>query len=434
MSENWLEKWYKESYARASAEKPRAGIWSRIEAGMRAFGVKWQDADVVSIPERPKASVWEALSAFVDNEILLQRQAKIRRIRTALSSVLLIFSPFILADFSDATFRNAPDKYAVDEHIASFNSVMMASNESEMAAVSNGPNRTPEQSNKSSTGFMTFEANGLKVQNSELTLLNKTSEDLKGFEVEPDAELVQKIPVSTIELLPINGIAYNVANSKNERPSALLESAVQPSGLWFLGASCNYQLTNLYNPTTGLGLDSKSHVTNLHEANFSFDLSVFRTINTRSAIRLGLRLNDRKAQSYQDFKGTEYLEKNLALNYQTIAFSYHRSIAPKLLPQRIGIEFSSGLFASYLTSISERVNQQDEKLLSDGFRKYDFGINVGLHGVYKLSGPVHISIGVFYSNGLINVFRGVEKIPARFYQTYTSSYGASLGIRYLLNH
>lgn len=432
MSENWLEKWYKDNYASASAEKPRASIWSRIEAGLRAMGVNWQDPGLEPVIEHPKASVWEALSAFVDNEILLRRQIRIRRIRTAFSSVLLIFVPFLLADLSNAETWNSEEYAALAELNKPSNNSEPQANNNERANVPNVPNQLAVLNAELIPVQGTAEVLNLNSESNETRVpSNSNSEDL-GLNAERSSELAQT-NVSSIDLLPIKPFAYEDFELKNEQVAARLTSPGFTTGRWSLGLSGNYQLTNLYNPITRLGLDSKSHITNLFESNFSFDIAVFRRISTRSSVRLGLRLNDQKAQSYQDFDNAQYLVKDLELNYQTLDISYNRAIATAILPPRIGVELSTGLYVGYLTSIKERVNHQDQKLLSDGFRNYDLGINIGLHGIYKFSRPVHLSLGVFYSNGLINIFQGVEKIPARFYQTYTSSYGASLGVRYLLN-
>lgn len=433
MSEDWLEKWYKDKYASASVEKPRSSIWLRIEAGLRSIGVKLQEAGPEPIVERPKASVWEALSAFVDREILLRREAKLRRIRTAFSSVLLVFVPFILADFSNAESWNERNYTAQTESNNSSNISENQVNNNNAAEDFNVPNPVLADNLDLTRQLQIGVIEDLNAGVDQLKASNNSTTQEFGNNDLKSTYLAQLNTISSLDVLPFKYFAHEDAEIRNEEVSVRRNAPRSIQGPWSIGLSANYQMTNLYNPVTRLGLDSKSHITNLYEGNFSFDVSVMRRISSRSAIRLGIRLNDRKAQSYQDFDNAQYLVKDLELNYQTIDFTYQRSLATNILPPRIGIELSSGLYVSYLTSINERVNQQDQKLLSDGFRNYDLGINIGLHGIYRFSRPVHLSFGVFYSNGLINVFEGVDKIPARFYQTYTSSYGASLGVRYLLN-
>jgi hypothetical protein len=89
-----------------------------------------------------------------------------------------------------------------------------------------------------------------------------------------------------------------------------------------------------------------------------------------------------------------------------------------------------GVYGSYASNVFEIRGNEEYKLFSEGIRKIDVGGTVRLNFTQRLFNSVHLTTGINYSNGALNIFKGVDLIPSHFYKTFTSSIGASVGLQY----
>jgi hypothetical protein len=96
------------------------------------------------------------------------------------------------------------------------------------------------------------------------------------------------------------------------------------------------------------------------------------------------------------------------------------------------MEASGGVYGSFRTDIAELWAGEERNFMSEGFKKFDLGLNTELNTVYTLNESVDLTMGLYASNGLINVFNGIDNIPANFYRTFTTSIGTSVGLRFAL--
>jgi hypothetical protein len=200
-------------------------------------------------------------------------------------------------------------------------------------------------------------------------------------------------------------------------------------GLWSIGASVNMQRSNMLNAVSRRGLNNESPITNLSHTKIGFNLSVIRQLRNGGNLSAMLLLNNKESQCYEDFAGASYIEKSLILNYQTLQLSYAR---PLFNLGKSRLDASAGLFGSYRTSLEEKWDKEDRNVLANGFKKGNIGLHFGLDGVYSINKLVDLNVGVYYNNGIINIFKGTNEIPSHFLKTYTSSFGANIGLRYHL--
>ena len=202
------------------------------------------------------------------------------------------------------------------------------------------------------------------------------------------------------------------------------------SAKWYLGVRSNVQISALENPTTQLGMNGQSRITNKLSYGITYAFDLGYRLNPKSNLEFSLILNNKKTQRYNDFYLGKYIEKSISLNYQSISIKYGRNLLPYSGISKSHLNLSLGLFGSYLYDVVELRNEEHFSWLSDGFLKFDVGANIGVNYSYSLFKSVHLNTGLYYANGVINIFKGIHRMPSNFFKTYTSSLGASLGVQY----
>lgn len=416
MSEDWSEKWYKQAFARSSAGKPKAEVWSGIESALNGWFKHWYQSGATGQTKRPKAQVWNALSAFVDQEILLRRQLRLRILRGATAIVLFAILPLSLADQFELSSQNESTTRFTAENIAPISaseelaSVIHTTIDREFVA--------PQmQDTRPQIGIAEMQHASAPQE----TISLASASDNAGFE--------------SVNVLEPHALASFSESNPVTLTSQSFDFVPRPFNLpkWIFGASAVYQHSHLYNETTRMGFAHTSHIKNDSDPSFSLDLALMKPLSKHSLISVRLRINDVKGQGHYDLLGAEYVEKKLTCTYQSLSLNYHRSLLRSTIASRASLEISAGFYGSYRTNIQESIDQEDRVFLSPGIRKYDFGLQCGLQSVFRVSKPLHITLGAYYTNGIMNIFKGVEKVPANFYTSFTASYGLSLGLRYQLN-
>ena len=174
------------------------------------------------------------------------------------------------------------------------------------------------------------------------------------------------------------------------------------------------------------GMNKESHITNLFHTKIGFNLSLPRQLRSGGNLQVKFLLNNKELQCYEDFAGANYIEKSLILNHQTLRFSCSH---PLLSLGKSRLKASTGIFGSYRISLEEKWDREDRNVLAVGFKKGNIILSFGLNRVYSLNRSLDLNMGVYYNNGLINVFNGTTDIPSHFLKTYTSSFGANNGLR-----
>ena len=90
----------------------------------------------------------------------------------------------------------------------------------------------------------------------------------------------------------------------------------------------------------------------------------------------------------------------------------------------------SGLYVSRRAGLTESLNGLAIDDLSAGYKSFDVGLNIGVDYSVIVNSKLQWTTGLKYQIGMMNVFGGVDKVPASFFKTYTNSFGLTTALMY----
>ena len=432
MSGDWLKKWYRDTYSRSTPEPIKEDTWENIEEKIGDWTGYWYAKNAEELGVKPAPAIWENINTGIEQVLMLKKSVRQFWMRAVGASIIFALIPSLLADFQTESF--SPNETQASLQLAALSST---------PSVENAHNAYIESSSSDQTSSVQSNDYRETQENIPLTNTLLASNNLPAaLNNEGPADIPHQENSTTsnnrmhVSVLPVNALSQLEQDPTlpvlHERSEEKLKNKGSKRGLWSMGASASFQHSTLYNATNQRGNDQESNITNLSSSSISYNLTVGRRISNLGTIQATISLNDKKSQNFMDFVGSEYIKKSLGLTYQSMNISYNHSLFSNQLKGRIGIEMNTGIYAGYLTNIEEKWGDEDRSILGSGFKKFDLGGKVGIDGVYSLHPSLDMKLGLFYSNGFLNIFKGVEGIPAHFYRTVTSSYGASIGLRYNL--
>jgi hypothetical protein len=425
MSGDWLKKWYRDSYSWSTPEPIKEETWEKIEEKISDWPGYWYAKNAEDLEVKPAPAIWEGINTGIEQVMVLRKSVRQFWMRAVGASMIFALIPSLLADFQTESF--AINETSVTPQLAALSlSPAAVEVQNDNIAASTATNRL-SQSQENVPLTNTLLANNNLLERSEIEVPANAAQQETNV-TSNNRMHISALPVNAISLLEQESTTPVLYERSEENPKI----KGSKRGLWNVGGSVSFQHSTLYNPTTQRGNDQQSNIKNLSSSATSYNLSVGRRISNLGTVQATVTLNDKKSQNFMDFVGSQYLEKSLDLTYQSVNVSYSHSLFANQMKGRIGIEMSAGLFASYLSKIEEKWGDEERSLLSDGFKKFDLGGRIGIDGVYSLHPSLDMKLGLFYNNGFLNIFKGVDGIPAHFYRTITSSYGAAIGLRYNL--
>ncbi len=457
MSDNWLKKWYRDRFRYSFPGSPDEKNWAKIRQRLEEeWPSYWYEANMAKAEAIPRAGLWEELNRNLEVLRVAQRGRRIGLLRSIGLAGMVVVLPFALSDLNDI---GTPDIGETENAAASRQSVpaLVADNGSSAPSevVYTNPG-TPVQTSPQPTAVLANHSD-LHDQQSPLTPENisgiatitpvvnanvtgnsfpetreRISEPIAGtgntVQEEPRPALAE---VNELEIADVQPLALSY-DPQPVLTQLTIPGASRPhsgKGLWSISVAPRLQFSTLQNPTTTLGLDPKSRITNKLSCNTAFYVDASWQWSRRSELSLGLLFNDVKCQQYFDFQGSQYIKKEVCLNYQSISLMYRRAfISPAA--GRFRMDASIGFYAGLLSDVHEEWDGEETSWLSPGFRKTDFGITAGLNATYRLNRHLGLTTGAYYRNGFVNIFEGVDLLPRDFYKTYTVSFGAQLGLRW----
>lgn len=412
MSEDWLKRWYKSRFSQSSAEGLKGDVWENINSRIGNWSEFWYKSNSESIDLKPKAEVWENISAGLAVPAPINNTSRLFWVRVASIAAVFILIPYLLSDLQ-----------IIDR---------------DLAASSQGQSTSINTSNSSlaiPSLFQSFESKpntaGTVSQNILEPLLVIPSLQIAASEPIPEliSTKVNPSQKATDQSLRLTTIPLNTSSSFKRDLNFERLNRKPTRGPWFVGASVNMQRSSMLNAISRRGMVNDSPITNISRTKIGLNLSVIRQLRSGANLEATLLINNQESQCYEGFSGVNYIEKSLILNYQTLQLSYAK---PLVTLGRSRLEASAGMFGSYRTSLEEKWEEEDRNILANGFKKANVGLRFGLDGVYSINQLLDLNVGVYYNNGVINIFKGTDDIPSRFLKTYTSSYGANIGLRYHL--
>ncbi|MCJ8289178.1 MAG: hypothetical protein HRT58_08590 [Crocinitomicaceae bacterium] len=420
MLDNWLEKWYKESYLNASIKSPLTEVWDKIESKLDNEASFWYASNIASEKNSEPVSprVWESLSAYVEAEsgrVVQRRWGVVRKIGLATTLFLL---PFFLSDSLKSPVGVGGQN---STQITSLSSGIKKDN-LEDQLLSNVITRQTKSNEQTYGASHVVSVTAIQLS---------SGNEGKSLQVINDSGV--GLLMDDMIVLPIHTIVL-VSDYETEIVSEYrnTENSTKSNGKWRFGVGVNNQFSYLLNPVTLQGIDKHSHIDLSLSLNFSYDFSIERKVGRLGYLGVTARFNDRKTQKYRDFGTSQYFEKQLSLNYKSLFLNYSRAILTKRFNNRFGLEINSGIYVSHLNDVTEKWDNQNRYEITEGFRQVDVGVTIGMNGVFRINKLFDASLGMYYSNGVINVFKGVDTMPSYFFRTFTSSFGGTVRVRYYL--
>ena len=408
MSEDWLKSWYKETFSKSSVGKVKDETWEKINTQLEDWTGFWYKSNSEELEMKPKASTWESISANIPEPMQVQSNQSIIGLWLRVASIALIFI--------------AIPQFLNDSSIFNYTSNLVQQ-ETPINLVENKSLVSEPSTNQRIVNSFDENKTIIPVKNKPVLAIN-TPPQIK--QVSKSQPSVPKNSQHFSQLPLRNLIALNTPrNVLNSTPK-------KRDKTWTFGLNVNLQQSQFINSVTTQGFKKSSSITNILQSNLSYSLSAFKHLKNKRLMKFEATLNNTKSQSYKDFVEAKYIEKTINLYYQTLSISYVQPVLENIFNRKFGLEFSSGLFASVRTGIEEMWDKESRYIMTEGFKKYDLGISFGLDGVYKLNSYFDFTAGIFYNNGIVNIFNGIENIPAHFLKTYTTSFGGTAGIRYNL--
>lgn len=431
MSGDWLKNWYRENYTQSSVPKPKAENWSKIDSKMKDWNAYWYTSNAEELRSKPKASTWDKIEADL-NLISVKRQTiRLFWLRTSAATLCFFLLPFVVRDIQNSVLNSKSLSDLSRKSVLTSQPISIAKLKVDPKPIVQA-NSIVGNNNLSSSN-----------EKSRKDLIHNQVEQVDSFIAKTIEKQVTNIPMETLisvsnkhhlfwdsmvllQSMPAMELAIARSTERMKQDPHLVVSS---SPYWLFGLAVNVQRSNLYNPTTLKGMNNKSLVTNQLGTSVSVDLSLARQIGRHSYLQGTLTFNDSKRQKYLDFVGADYVQKQLNLTYQTLTLSYNTALLSRKLKGRFGLDFNSGIYTGYLVKKEELWASEERLGLVEGFRSFDLGVDLSLNGILKLNQRFDLSTGAYYTNGIVNIFKGTANIPADFYRTFTSSFGVNVGLR-----
>tara|TARA_Y100000385_G_C13097234_1_gene642124 strand:- start:522 stop:1763 length:1242 start_codon:yes stop_codon:yes gene_type:complete len=405
-------KWYKKGFDRLKVIAP-ASVWTNVSAELKNWPAGWYSANTEKIDISPKKDSWETIANAVQPLNAHNRSLRFFIYRAGSVAVIFAMLPFGFNDSSKTSIIGLPfglnlfsqftESYTQDiiqsevvpeqqvaQHDANSSSVSLISENYPL----NVPNRTFSRANDDK-------------ERSEFTLMST------------------RIPLKKIEPgYPHRMIIVDVVNGLSFGRDELSKFA--------LGVKINAHGSTLLTPQTRLALNSESSVQSHLGVNVSFGVTGRYAFNNKNAISFDFMVDDRKTQIIENYSAGSLVERRTDLTYTSLSASYQRNV---FNPQHVrknahALYVGIGVFGSYRTSLLELLNQEVVNNYEEGYRKFDMGTDFGVDYSVNLTNRIEWSAGLKYQLGLMNVFKGVDKVPASFLNTYTSSFGLTSSFKY----
>ncbi len=152
-------------------------------------------------------------------------------------------------------------------------------------------------------------------------------------------------------------------------------------------------------------------------------------LNDRFDIQLESQFNNNNGQIYKEYAHGDFITNQIQLKYTSLVLTgrYRFIRENKNIP--VSHHFVLGTYGSYLQNAYQDINENKENI-RDIYKNYDLGLIVGYEVDSRLTNSLILSTSAKIDPGLINIYKGSEELPADFNQTYTTSLGVQISLKY----
>ncbi len=201
---------------------------------------------------------------------------------------------------------------------------------------------------------------------------------------------------------------------------------------FYIGVTGQVKNTWLFNSTTIRGL--RKDELNKTVPDFDKDIALHAGLQLTEKIDIAAVANFRTFhnQKYYDYVHGNYIAKETVLNYTMLDVQFKYDLKGIKSMSIASTNLIFGCYGGLLKKAKEKTGNDTEKVTYD-YRNYDIGFTLGYEYEIDLWNNVRLTPGIRLNQGIFNIFKGDEYVPAYFNRTYSTAFNFNIGVNYYIN-
>ena len=98
MSEDWIKKWYNESFSESNVYPQKSDNWEKIERKTKDWAKFWYTSNAKDFSASPKEGSWETISSQLDIQSDNNKASRNSLWLNVAASILILVIPYVLVD------------------------------------------------------------------------------------------------------------------------------------------------------------------------------------------------------------------------------------------------------------------------------------------------------------------------------------------------
>lgn len=233
----------------------------------------------------------------------------------------------------------------------------------------------------------------------------------------PDFQLIT-VPERPLAHLDIPEINQDIPNPINKNANNLLSKIT-------ISARGEIANTWLLSPKTKEAFDPQELTATRPTFKQNYGISIAGTLTERWEVIGQFSFSRQNGQHYKEYYQGKYVSNNIDLEYTDIALKARYRPFRKALNHA----FSAGLYTGILNNASQFIGSETIDISSD-YTKIDYGLIAGYQYFAPITDKITLAAGVFYRQGLKNVFAGNNLISSNLNQSANTSFNFTISVGY----
>ncbi|WP_291856395.1 PorT family protein [Marinilabilia sp.] len=160
----------------------------------------------------------------------------------------------------------------------------------------------------------------------------------------------------------------------------------------------------------------------------NYGISVAGTLTERWEVIGQFSMDRQNGQHYKEYYQGKYVSNNIDLEYTDLALKARYRPFRKTLNHA----FSAGIYTGFLNNARQFIGSETFNISSD-YANTDFGLTAGYEYFAPLTDKITLAAGVFYRQGLKNVFTGNKQISSNLNHSTNTSFNFTLSVGYTIS-
>lgn len=421
--EDWLKKWYNDQFTKIDLS-PSSKVWDNISVSMEKWPSHWYRSNIYDLKTEPRPSTWQSVNSQLADIYYPSRSRRPSYVLIAIAVLLLSLIPISLSDGSILISEE-------DHYLARYETSNSINRDN---TISNKVTDKPLKSSDNQNTDLTVDKNSggkIRLENT-ASVKNTTSKESTSTwipiskpefkdEIKGKLSIIDSIKTNSPNILSLEQRVINYPKTNLHKDIVLLSKDVfEPK--YSIGLHIVPQFSSLLNPLR-TKIRANNDVEKLNPLSIGFDLSFEKYISSKNSLHVSVRGNNVKSLKFRE----NNISKEIRLNYASLNLSYGRKWQLGS-SDKLFLRTYIGVFAGY--TVSKDVNYDGERVdyIEDGLKSMDFGNSINLVLSRKLSDRTRLEIGTNSQLGVMNIFKGTDVLPSKYFRTSTISYGLNIGV------